>query len=213
MAEENAKFFVGLNTDTNPKSREVYTIALLRGTFEGDAGFYKPDGRLTVYIPTDIKTKNKNDLKGIPESVLATCNNMYQVMFGKRKDFSKEGFSGMIRGQILTFFAANGCSDPVNTKLIGIEVFSDLRYLEARGYLEEGDYSYDAIDVRSSLESMIEIRHHVGKNKQQILEGVVKLGLIPGEKVNPVPPDDPLYSCYECLKIYNGLLRYGRNKV
>lgn len=217
MTEENvkgsSKFIVGLNIDNDPKSKEIYSIALLRVMYAKDSGLYQPDGRLAIYIPIDIKKRDIKTIKDIPQPVLETCANMHKVMFGHRKELTQEGLSGMIRGQILTFFATNNCSKPEDTKLIGIEVFNDLRYIELRGYLNDGDYSYDAIDVRSSLESMMEVRHHIGKDKKQIMEGVMKLGVIPGEKVNPCSPSDPLYTCYECLRIYNGLLKYGRNKA
>jgi hypothetical protein len=212
IIKENAKFIIGLNTD-NSSRREIYSIALLRVLFSKDSGLYRPGGQLTIYIPIDTKKRNAETLKTIPQPVQDTCTNMYQVMFGHRRGLTPEGLSGMVRGQILTFFATNSCSKPEETKLIGIEVFNDLRYLEDLGYLSAGDYSYDAIDVRSSLESMMEVRHHIGKDKKQIMDGVIKLGVIPGEKLNPCAPSDPMYTCYECLRIYNGLLKYGRNKA
>jgi len=208
---ETAKYILSLNTDSNPSCREIYSLALLRVLFEAQNGYYIPCENLTIHIPIALP-KDGEYVKNIPRDVLETCDNMHKVMFSGRRSMDRQELSGMIRGQLLTFFSTTGSLKPATTKFIGIEVFSDLVYMERHRYLLEGDYSYDAIDIRSSLESAMEIRHHVGKNKGEVTQEVMKIGAIPNIPQNPASPADPLYGCYECLRIYNGLLKYARGR-
>jgi len=187
---------------------DVYCIAFLFVEFSSTAGgIYGAISDHTVHIPKAL-TDPVPDL--VNHSVYNTSASMYETLFKDRTPLQTPEMAGHVRGQIISLLVANGIMTPSTTKFIGLEAFSDLNLLIKNRYLLHGDFSEDSIDIRSSFETLMEAKYDVGRNKQELLVSVMEKGVIPSMKVNPKETSDPLYECYQCLKIYNGMLKYGR---
>lgn len=190
------------------KRIDIYAVAFLFVDFSSTAGgIYGAVADHVVYIPRPLPKKPPDLVSPV---VFNTSASMHAALFNDRVSFSDVELSGYIRGQILSLLIASGLDRPDNTKFIGLEAFSDINLLVKNRLLLYGDYSDDLIDVRSSFETLVEAKHDLGKDKKKLLEAVMEKGVIPNHKTNPKEPSDPLYECYQCLKIYNGMLKYGR---
>jgi len=194
--------------DTKRNVIDIYSISFLFVEFSSNVGgIYKAVSEQSVYVPQK-KQEKQPDL--VLSSVYQTSSSIYGAMFNRRVPLEPLEVAGYIRGQILALLIASGMPSVEQTKFIGLEIFKDLSLLTSHRYLLNGDFSEDAIDIRSSFETLMEAKHDVDKNKQALLKEIMDKGIIPDFKNNPKDPNEPLYECYQCLKIYNGMLKYGR---
>ena len=208
---KKAIFSVQKQPGIGEKKTEAYTIAFLFVEFAATSGgIYSAVSENVVYIPRPYSDPLPTQ---VPHHVYTTSASMYKALFSSRTPLNDVELSGYIRGQILSILVSSGFDSPENTKLIGLEAFSDINLLVRSRYLLPGDYSNNFIDVRSSFETLVETKHDIGKDKRKLLTDIMDTGIIPNYKSNPKDPNDPLYECYQCLKIYNGMLKYGRTPL
>lgn len=187
---------------------DIYAVAFLFVDFSTTAGgVYEPVSDHVIYVPKPTP-KQVPDL--VPPLVFNTSASMYKTLFSGRTPLNDIEVAGYTRGQILSLLIASGLDKPENTRFIGLEAFADINLLVKNRLLLYGDYSESFIDLKSSFETLVEVKQDVNKDKQKLLETVMDKGVIPNHKTNPKEADDPLYECYQCLKIYNGMLLYGR---